>query len=181
MRRLIPFFAVLALAGCQSGPLSVPDAKPGKSVLDTVAPDTKDGFPITRVVDGDTVHLDRNGKDVTVRLLRVNTRERGEWGYKQGQDALRKLVEGKRVRLESDDEPRDRYGRELAYLFVDDVNVNLQMVKTGWSPFFTRYGKGQYAEAFQAAETEARRAKRGLWARPDEVKRNDSMRQRKPR
>lgn len=182
MRRLFPFLAVLALAGCQPRTTTTQDPRPGKSVLDAVAPaNPNDGYPVTRVVDGDTVHLDRNGKDVTVRLLRINTRERGEWGYKQGQTELARLLEGKRVRLTSDDEPKDRYGRELAYLFAGDVNINLEMVKSGWSPFFTRYGKGQYADAFQAAETEARKAKRGLWSRPAETKRNDDMRKPKRR
>lgn len=181
MRRLFPLLAIV-LVGCQpAAEPAKPQASAGPSVLDTVPAATGDEYPVTRIVDGDTLHLDRKGEDVTVRLLRVNTRERGEWGYKQGQTELKRLVEGKRVRLTSDDEPKDRYGRELAYIFVGDKNVNLEMVRSGWSPFFTRYGKGQYAADFAQAEAEARRAKRGLWARPEEAKRNEEMTRRKSR
>ncbi|MGV3614902.1 MAG: thermonuclease family protein [Fimbriimonas sp.] len=175
MRRLFPLIFALAFVGCDQGPKPAVDTPPARSVLDTVVDDPKDGFPVTRVVDGDTLHLDRNGEDVTVRLLRVNTRERGEWGYKQGQSELKRLVDGKRVRLETDDEEKDRYGRELAYIFVGPKNINLEMVRSGWSPFYTKYGKGDHAEAFAAAEKEARKAKRGLWGRPDEAKKNDEM------
>lgn len=178
MRRLFPLLA-LAVLGC--APTSEPtrESLPTKSILDTIEEPKGEGYPVTRIVDGDTLHLDRNGEDVTVRLLRVNTRERGEWGYKQGQSELKRLVEGKRVRLESDDEPKDRYGRELAYLFVGKTNINLEIVRSGWSPFFVRYGKGQYAAQFAKAEAEARKAKRGLWARPEEAQRNDEMAKRK--
>lgn len=177
MRRLFPLLAI-ALVGCQPTPEPAKAAPSGPSILDSL-PEPGEGYPVTRVVDGDTLHLDRDGEDVTVRLLRVNTRERGEWGYKQGQTELKRLVDGKRVRLESDDEPKDRYGRELAYIFVGDKNINLEIVRSGWSPFFTRYGKGQYAPAFAKAEAEARKAKRGLWSRPDEAQRNDDMAKRK--
>ena len=38
------------------------------------------------------------------------------------------------------------------------------MIKGGWSKFYTKYGKGRYADEFEQAEQEAREAKRGLWA-----------------
>ena len=177
MRRLLPTLLLLPLLGCGS---PTPTLPPLEKVSPTPIVETAGTVPVTRVVDGDTLHLQKGSKDVTVRLLRVNTRERGEWGYKQGQDELRRLVEGKRVRVEGEDEKADRYGRDLGYLFVGPTNVNLEIVRSGWSPFFRRYGKGRYAELFQAAESEARRAKRGLWSRPDEARRNDEMAQRKP-
>jgi micrococcal nuclease len=175
MRRVFLALPFLFALGCDSGPRAAVDAPPERSVLDTVE-QAGDGDAVTRVVDGDTLHVVREGKDVTVRLLRVNTRERGEWGYKQGQTALRRWVEGKRVRLEGEGEVKDRYGRSLAYVFVGNANVNLEMVRSGWSPFYVRYGKGRYAADFAAAEAEARRAKRGLWARPEEARRNEKRR-----
>jgi len=39
-------------------------------------------------------------------------------------------------------------------------------VRPGWSTFWTRYGRGRLADQFEAAEAEAREAKRGLWAKP---------------
>lgn len=51
----------------------------------------------------------------------------------------------------------------MAYVWVDDMNVNVEMVNLGWSRFWVKYGKGKYAEEFREAEREAREAKRGLW------------------
>ena len=58
---------------------------------------------------------------------------------------------------------RGNYGRLLAYLYVGDTNVNVEMVRQGWSPFWTDYGAGRFAAPFRAAEDEAKAAKRGLW------------------
>jgi ankyrin repeat protein len=53
-----------------------------------------------------------------------------------------------------------RSGRLLAYLFADGKNVNVEMVRRGWSRFDTRWGEGRFAPAFRAAEREAERAER---------------------
>jgi len=38
------------------------------------------------------------------------------------------------------------YGQILAYIWVDDMNVNVDMVRLGWSRFWIKYGNGKYAE-----------------------------------
>jgi micrococcal nuclease len=138
-------FMVLWLAGC---------APPTSSVV--------------RVVDGDTLRVLYKGRDEAVRLLRVDTPERGEVGFHEAAEALRKHVEGGKVVLVFEDPEvvaRDRYGRLLAYLLVDGKNVNVELVREGWTPFWTRYGEGRLADAFRKAEAEARAAGRGLWAK----------------
>jgi endonuclease YncB( thermonuclease family) len=49
------------------------------------------------------------------------------------------------------------------YVFADGENVNIEMVRLGWSKHYIKYGTGKYKEKFKAAETEAREAGRGLW------------------
>jgi endonuclease YncB( thermonuclease family) len=49
---------------------------------------------------------------------------------------------------------------DLAYLFADGKNVNVERVRRGWSRFDTRWGEGRFAPAFRAAEREAERAER---------------------
>ena len=59
------------------------------------------------------------------------------------------------VRLESEEygsPERDKYGRLLAYVFVDDMNCNVEMVRLGHSEFWTQYGWGRYAEDFEVAQ-----------------------------
>ncbi len=59
---------------------------------------------------------------------------------------------------------RGRFGRLLAYPYADGVNLNLEMVRAGWTPFYTKYGVGRFPAAFMQAEAEAARARRGLWS-----------------
>jgi endonuclease YncB( thermonuclease family) len=85
--------------------------------------------------------------------------------------AERYFAKGVKVRLEHDDadQSRDRYGRYLAYVFVEKdgqwVDYNLEAVRAGMSPYFTKYGYSRRFDAeFRAAEQEAKAAHRGIWA-----------------
>jgi micrococcal nuclease len=76
-----------------------------------------------------------------------------------------------RVKLERDHpaEIRDRYGRYLAYVLVERggrwLNYNVECVRAGMAPYFPKYGNSRrFHAAFVAAEAEARRAQRGIWA-----------------
>lgn len=75
-----------------------------------------------------------------------------------------------RVRLERDDarEIRDRYDRYLAYVFIEKdgrwINYNVECVRAGMSPYFTKYGfSRRFHDDFVAAEAEAKAASRGIW------------------
>jgi micrococcal nuclease len=126
-------------------------------------------YEVLRVVDGDTLHVRIPGSptpDERVRLLRVNTPERGQPGYECATACLIALTADRRVELEwerSGVAERDEYGRLLAYVHAGGVLVNEQLVRQGFSRFFTKYGGGRLADRFRAAEEEARAAKRGLW------------------
>ena len=76
----------------------------------------------------------------------------------------------KRVRLERDHpkEIRGRFNRYLAYVLVDKdgkwINYNIECVRAGMSPYFTKYGYSRrFHDEFVQAENEAREAKRGIW------------------
>ena len=142
--------AVAGLAGCQS---------PASEKADTC--------PLLRVVDGDTIRVLWRGVDESVRLLRINTPERRRPGYHEATEAMRRIVEGRKVRLEFEKPgkpARDRYGRLLAYVFLGEVNVNVEMVRLGHTRFWTKYGAGRYAATFRRAEAEARQHRRGIRA-----------------
>lgn len=125
---------------------------------------------VERVVDGDTIHVRIPGSptpDEKIRLLRINTPERVESGYERATAAMMALVTGREVELEwerPDAAERDEYGRLLAYVWVGETLVNVELVRQGFTRFFTKYGTGRYADRFRAAEEEARAAKRGLWS-----------------
>ena len=120
----------------------------------------------TRVVDGDTIVVKKIGK---VRLIGVDTpetkhpRKPVEYFGKEASAFTRKMVEGKKVRLEYDWQRKDRYGRVLAYVYLKDGTfLNAEIVKQGYGHAYTRYSF-KYLEQFRKYEKEARENKRGLW------------------
>lgn len=139
-----------------------PPSRPprGESVTADVGPCT-----VTRVVDGDTIWVQCGEwkppctKWPRVRLLNINTPEREETGYQEAKNALREAVTGRDVFLVFDTPRKPTcgdYGRLLAYVFVDGRNVNVEMVRLGWSGFETGYGTGRFAREFEAAERSRR-------------------------
>lgn len=129
----------------------------------------RDPLEVTFVADGDTVRGRWRGRQEWVRLLRIDTPERDRAGYQEARSALAAMLEGRRdveIEFESPGLPeRDRHGRLLAYLFAGRANLNVEMVRAGWSRFWTRYGEGRYGPGFRDAEREAREGGRGIWGR----------------
>lgn len=125
---------------------------------------------VIEVVDGDTVvvRLD-DGRVDTVRLLGIDTPEtvhpdKGvECFGPEASQAARERFAGRRVALEHDVEVRDRYGRRLAYVFVDGVRVNDEILRNGYGRLLVITPNEAHARSLLAAELEARAAGRGLW------------------
>lgn len=93
------------------------------------APDDRGGFRVIEVVDGDTIKIE-GGQNV--RLIGIDTPERGQCGYTEAAIALASLIGDRRVQLvagaKSD---KDRYGRWLRYVEVDGTDLNLEMIRSG--------------------------------------------------
>lgn len=121
---------------------------------------------LIRVVDGDTIKVRVAGRVERVRMLRINTPERGQPGFAAATASLEDLLEGRAIELQPErpgQPERDKYDRLLAYVLADGDNANLAQVRRGWSRFYARFGAGRLADEFRAAEDEARAAGRGLW------------------
>jgi micrococcal nuclease len=82
----------------------------------------------TKIIDGDTLVV--SGGD-TIRLLGIDTDEKGYPCYNVAKKRLENLTLGKQVILESGKENKDQYDRYLRYILVDSENINIQMVKEG--------------------------------------------------
>lgn len=127
---------------------------------------------VIRVIDGDTIQILYNGKHEKVRLLRVDTPESVHPDKKQNvplgivaSEYTDSRLTGKYVDLVFEREERDKYGRLLAYVFMDDNNFNLELVRQGLSPYYTKYGKSlKYDVEFKSAEKSARDEKLGIWS-----------------
>ncbi len=128
---------------------------------------------VTRVVDGDTFWADDGSpKGMKIRLTGIDAPEsrrsfRKEAGYfgAASKAYLTKLLQNRKVTLETDISPKDRYGRTLAYVYLSDGTfVNAEMVKQGYATIMTVPPNIKYAEVFARLQAEAREHKRGLWA-----------------
>ena len=123
-----------------------------------------DKYEIARVIDGDTFVLD-NGE--SVRLIGIDTPEYLQPSGAESKAFAEKLLLGKLVQLEYDTQQRDKYGRILAYVFLDDLFVNAEFIKEGCARAYTQYPfKSEYKKLFLKLEKEAQSSKTGLWAIP---------------
>lgn len=171
------FVAVVsALAGC-GAPTDAPSQGPsGVSLRPLGATDS--GLGVIRVVDGDTIHVDLHGQDVTVRMIGINTPETDKpdspiecFGPESSEFAKREL-DGHTVTLEFDDSQgrTDRYGRTLAYVWIEGSQgslrlFNLEAVAAGYAEE-RQYGSTPFAwkDTFRAAEDTARGSGAGRWS-----------------
>jgi len=130
---------------------------------------------VIRVVDGDTIVVDYQGKHEKVRLLCVNTPESIHPDEKQNipmgtvaSDYTKDRLIGKYIDLEFEGPRRGNYGRLLAYVFVDGDNFNLELVRHGLSPYYAKYGFSQkYHDQFKEAERYARSQNLNIWGDPE--------------
>ena len=123
-----------------------------------------------RAVDGDTLEVRLDDGDVeTVRLIGVDTPETVKpdtpvqcFGP-QASAFEHRHTEGKRVRLLVGMEPRDFYGRLLAYVFVDDRFLEVELLRRGLARTLTFHPNDRFAPRFEKLERIAAKRGKGLW------------------
>ena len=131
----------------------------------------QDFYLCTRVIDGDTIIVEIDSKQERVRLIGVDTPETVhpnkpvEYFGKEASEFTKRMVEGKEVRLEFDWQRRDKYGRLLAYVYLQDGTfLNAEIIKQGYGFAYTRF-PFKYLEEFRSYERGARENGRGLWGK----------------
>lgn len=130
-------------------------------------------FAVKKISDGDTFWIyNETEKGEKIRLIGVDAPEsrkafKKEVGYygKEAKAYLTQMLKGKRVKLEYDVTQTDRYGRTLAYVYLQDGTfVNAELVKNGYAMVMTVPPNVKYADLFVKLQREAREKNRGLWA-----------------
>lgn len=136
---------------------------------------------ILRVVDGDTIQVNLGTKKERVRLIGVDTPETKHpkkgvqyFGAEAFEFTKKNLPEGKKIFLEFDVGQRDRYGRLLAYVWlqkpaarsVDEIRnkmFNAHLLVNGYAQIMTIQPNIKYVDHFRKFQTEARENNQGLW------------------
>lgn len=131
--------------------------------------------PVVRVVDGDTVRINLNGTEETIRLIGLNTPETVapnrpvECFGREASARAHDLLDNQAVYFEADEtqDTRDRYGRLLGYVWFEDGRLfNMQMIAEGYAYEYTYDRAYKYQSQFKAAQRDAEAENRGLWS-PD--------------
>ena len=126
-------------------------------------------YRVARVVDGDTLVLADPPEHM--RLIGADTPEtvKPNWPVEPwGPEAAaftKQFVAGGVVRLEFDGQPRDKYGRILAYVWVGDRMLNEELIRAGLARAELQYHYSSSMKArFRRAEAAARADRRGIWS-----------------
>lgn len=176
------FFSSITLSSVliwQGLNLDIKDKKP--EVLGTLNPvynassvPIQKTYLVTKVIDGDTINVNVDGKTAAIRLIGIDTPETvdprrpvGCFG-KKASDETKRLLEGKGVVLNRDVSETDKYNRLLRYVFLplgsgENLFVNDYLIRQGFAKTLTYPPDVKYDSRFLQAEKEARDNLRGLW------------------
>ncbi len=151
MIRLLILLAVVALAVTGGRELLAPESREAR---------------VERVVDGDTLVVRIGDREETVRLIGIDTPEASppECGNRAATRALTDLADGRYVELvtDSSQDERDRYGRLLRYVEVNDQDAGEEVLRRGWARVYVYADEFARVDDYRAAARAAGRAGRGL-------------------
>ena len=130
-------------------------------------------YKVVKVIDGDTIVVDISGKKETLRLIGIDAPEIGgnssknKCFGKEAEEFAKNILSDASIELEEDESQndRDKYGRLLRYIILKDgSNFNKTLIREGLAKEYTYKTPYKYQKEFKNAETEARKAKKGLWS-----------------
>ncbi|MCQ4087678.1 thermonuclease family protein [Saccharibacillus sp. JS10] len=126
---------------------------------------------VERIVDGDTVIVNlADGSRERVRMLLIDTPETKKEGTPvqpfglEASEYTKKLLTGKSVELEFDQEQRDQYDRMLAYIYLDNKMVNTELLEKGLARVVVYQPNDKYIDEFRDIQAKAKKAKIGVWS-----------------
>lgn len=135
------------------------------------AEDGRIGATVERTVDGDTFIAQlADGSRERVRMLLIDTPETKKEGTPvqpfgpEASEYSKKLLTGREVELEFDEEQRDQYDRMLAYVYLDGESVNEKLLEQGLARVVVYKPNDKYVKEFRELQAEAKSKKVGVWS-----------------
>ena len=120
---------------------------------------------LLKVIDGDTIHSEYNGNLYRIRLLEIDAPETDQPHGLNSKNYLKKLLSGGTV--DAYVKGKDRYGRHLARLYLNNKDINKMMVKTGNAWVYEKYSSD---DSFYSLQNSAKEKRLGLWSSDKPVK-----------
>ena len=130
-------------------------------------------YKVSKITDGDTFYVTTSSSEkYKIRLIGIDAPETRNVGVKVrkeyfGTEAkifVTQLLKNKKVKLTFDVQKTDRYGRVLAYVYLENgFFLNQYLVEKGYAVVSTFPPNVKFVEVFTKAEKSARNKKRGLW------------------
>lgn len=124
---------------------------------------------LTKCTDGDTAHFLVDGSDTTVRFLAIDTpeytKEKEPYGKEASEFTCSALKQADQIELEYDEgsDLSDKYGRQLAWIFVDGKLLQRELVANGLAEVKYIYGDYAYTEELYQAQEQAQQVHVGIW------------------
>lgn len=129
-------------------------------------------------IDGDTAHFKYGDKDLKVRFIAVNAPEidhkdiKGEFQGKEAKEYVCNLLSNaKKIQLEYDNNSskEDKYGRTLAWIWVDDNLLQELLVKNGFAKIDYVYDEYLYIPYLCQVEKKAQKSSIGIWEKEEKL------------
>ena len=115
---------------------------------------------VEKIIDGDTVYASLEGKTYKLRLTEIDAPERDQPFGRQSKVFLRELL--KDGEFDADISGKDQYGRYLARLYDNGVDINRKMVNEGMAWVYDFYVTDQ---TFYKNQQSAQQEKKGIWSK----------------
>ncbi len=115
---------------------------------------------VLRATDGDTLLLENRER---VRLIGINAPEKGQKCFEEAKNRLQDIVSGRNVLLVKDVSERDKYGRLVRYVYLNDLFVNLALVEEGLAFSYEFEPDTKFKEMLNEAEATAMKNNGCLW------------------
>jgi endonuclease YncB( thermonuclease family) len=156
---------VLIVVSLLLGIIQDNDAKELLGEIAGIESPSEELYFVQEVIDGDTIRIQVDGSLETVRLIGIDTPERGDCLYSEAKNHLSELIFHTYIRTQGDNtqSEKDRFGRYLFYVWLDDVLINEKMILNGFAHEYTYNHPYRYQERFKEAERTAREQAVGLW------------------
>jgi micrococcal nuclease len=125
---------------------------------------------VYQTVDGDTVKVKINNREETIRMILVDTPEtkhpsKPEQPFgKEASEFTRNTLLNKHVDIELGIQERDKYGRLLAYIYIDGKMFNKMLVEKGLARVAVFPPNTKYLDEFKALESKAKQQAIGIWS-----------------